>query len=127
MFMCLDLNQNFKKGRNAPTPCDTHRRNWRQPPWRLTDCGRAGALGQLSSLPRGKVCIEDQCLERMGILHTEPTEHTPSWTPDPRTVEMESSRDGPIKEGILEERTRRFRKGRRPGQRGEEQGTCLGS
>lgn len=66
-------------------------------------------------------------MERMGILHTEPTEHTPSWTPDPRTVEMESSRDGPIKEGILEERTRRFRKGRRPGQRGEEQGTCLGS
>ena len=120
----LDLNQSFKK---APT---THQATVTGGSHPTGQGHRGEALGELS-LPGGRVSIQDQCLEGMGLLtlSTDPsrpqTQNGGHSFVGERAVVTEA---GPIREGILEERPGRLvQEGERPGQRGEKQGTCLSS
>lgn len=101
----LDLNQSFKK---APT---THYATVTGGSHPRGQGHRGEALGELSSLPGGRVSIQDQCLEGMGLLSLSTDPSRPQTQSGGRSFVGERAvvtEAGPIREGILEERPGRL-------------------
>lgn len=103
--LCLDLNQSFKKApitHYATVTGGSHPRGQGH---------RGEALGELSSLPGRRVSVQDQCLERMGLLTLTTDPSRPQTQSGGRSFVGERAvviKPGPIREGILEERPGRL-------------------